>query len=70
MNGWQTIETAPRDGTAILVFNDDGRIYQAEWDGRWRFAAADQHGCGCCSGIDDRPTHWMPLPEPPKDEVR
>jgi len=23
-------------------------------------------GCGCCDGVLEDATHWMPLPEPPK----
>jgi len=25
-------------------------------------------GCGCCDADMKNVTHWMPLPEPPKDE--
>ena len=80
---WQPIETAPKDGTWILVsggkagFDDYmkeieswpqcmvafcepardewSRDYWAVcfWDGGWR---TDY----------ESPTHWMPLPEPPK----
>lgn len=68
MKSWRKIETAPKDGTSILVYNKDGHIYEAKWDTRlgiWRFAVAEQHGCGCCGGNAEFPTHWMPLPEPP-----
>jgi hypothetical protein len=63
--GWQPIETAPKDGT-ILVFRmaDSGPFYQlAQWvvlprrKGRWTCSNGDW--------VDDV-THWMPLPEPPK----
>ncbi len=64
---WQPIETAPKDGTDILVYNDDGHVYEARYDyDKWRFATADQHGCGCCAGYDDAPTHWMPIPDKPE----
>jgi hypothetical protein len=76
--GWQPIETAPRD-RPFLVWNgewvqltywtnaytgDDG--YQDGWfedvSGDvprvfWHYEGLDDH----------RPTHWMPLPEPPKE---
>jgi len=67
---WKTIDSAPKDGTCVLVYNDDGCVYAAEYDdyfGKWRFPSADQHGCGCCSGDGDAPTHWMPLPEKPTE---
>lgn len=66
--GWQPISTAPKDGTQILAYAKgpyrDERYYGvAEW------AVPDPRGLG---RRDDwfwpyaiRPTHWMPLPEPP-----
>ena len=69
-NQWQPIETAPKN-TEILVFMDD-EIYEAglytrdEKREEWLFPMADYHGCGCCSGNNDHPTHWMPLPQPPE----
>jgi hypothetical protein len=70
MTGWQPIETAPRDGVCILVF-------QAGW---WRAAIAfwqEENPLtwpegwvipgGHCGEIEYcSPTHWQPLPEPPK----
>ena len=67
---WKPIETAPKDGRLVLVFNNDGNVYQAAWSTvleKWIFASADQHGCGCCAGDGDSPTHWMPLPAPPEE---
>lgn len=63
---WQPIETAPRDGTSILVFTELG-VFEATFVSYWEFAVANYHGCLCCSGRGDNPTHWMPLPEPPKE---
>lgn len=57
MTDWQPIETAPRDGTVIIVYAP-GLFQTAAWiDGYWTNA--------CESWLDDV-THWMPLPEPPK----
>lgn len=75
--GWRPIETAPRDGTYILIPGRTGRNDRIavtipecvswrdcpllgglpDFQGGWR-------------PIDDaqaarKPTHWMPLPEPP-----
>ncbi len=58
---WQKIETAPKDGTEILVWIDDVRKHcQVRWvtDG-WMI---------CWDGkyLVHDPTHWQPLPSPPK----
>jgi len=64
---WQPIETAPKDGTFVLLSGHELPVWQGSWVGRvgrypingWtRFNSVD---------IDWSPTHWMPLPEPPKD---
>lgn len=67
---WQPIETAPKDGTLILLASIDGYVMEASWfdawygdraNPGWMYANLDEeHG----SYIDA--THWMPLPEPPK----
>jgi hypothetical protein len=63
MNGWQLIETAPKDGSEISVcYHHAGRWVRriAYWDGtsvgRWL--------CRPCAWHIE-PTHWMPLPDPP-----
>ena len=59
---WQPIETAPRDGTHILVFNAPfGEVWQVS-------RRADQWVCvdDEVLGDDNQVTHWMPLPEPPQ----
>ena len=64
-SSWQSIETAPKDGTHILAFIPEREldlIYVVKWlSGRanhWEEADGEQFA------IYD-PTHWMPLPEPP-----
>lgn len=77
MTTWQPIETAPRDGTKILVcrrFPFDCWHYDvAKW------AIKREHISGWAKKVGEyserydenwewfeiRPTHWMPLPEPP-----
>ncbi len=58
-NEWQPIETAPKDGTHILVYRPE---YSNDVIGIdfWR------RKCWWLSSSDSQPTHWMPLPEPPK----
>ena len=57
---WQPIETAPQDGTEILV-HSFGRCFTACWncwpEPAWRVNA---HGF-----LVLEPTHWMALPSPP-----
>lgn len=80
MSGWQPIETAPKDGTSIILCRGadaDGLPIEplglfcqcAAWwgdeGGRW-VVYADQ--------IQDpdlffAPTHWMPIPDPPTENT-
>jgi hypothetical protein len=59
--GWQPIETAPRDGTTVLLFSRDGSAA----DGYW--LQAGYNGCGAWIWpyVYKTPAHWQPLPEPP-----
>ena len=57
---WQPIETAPKDGTDILFFGSRNGV----WFGRYNPAPK-----GWCLGLPtdgESPTHWMPLPDPPR----
>lgn len=69
---WQAIETAPRDGTAILV-SDGDRMQVCWWGYDDLFDLEPKEWCyGECRGeyniyqTFDCPTHWQPLPGPPK----
>jgi len=58
---WQPIETAPKDGRDVFIWNDGP--YIARWtnpDGM--FGWWDDSGE---VGLQHHPTHWMPLPAPP-----
>jgi hypothetical protein len=73
---WQPIETAPKDGCVIMLWCGDvdfGYYSKAGWricnNGDYRDGG---HGQDYLCGTDPHsqyapPTHWMPLPEPPKD---
>lgn len=74
MTDWQPIETAPQDGTRLILW---GRYWSAG-QGFMGEPLVGQHardrwevwGPGGRFGV--RPTHWMPLPRPPAltpDEV-
>jgi hypothetical protein len=58
MSEWKSIETAPRNGSDMLLW-DGTLIRLGFWDGN-RFSIWP--GRAECKF----PTHWMPLPEPPK----
>ena len=61
MSEWQPIETAPRDGSEIIVL-DDGAVRSAVWsDTINKFTGDGGNVFNWC----ERPTHWMPLPSPP-----
>ena len=70
---WQPIETAPRDGTRILVLVR-AQTYLVSWK---EYGTRDGVTTGWCGydcdedtwyswGFDDgEPTHWQPVPSPP-----
>lgn len=78
---WQPIETAPKDGTEILIFRPIGTQHDP-----WMFVATWQQCDGCGSVVDGgifmsnacvdsyvgttHATHWMPLPEPPQENLK
>lgn len=64
MSEWQPIETAPQDGTEVLLHCAEGDINVAYWDGTW-WADTIEGGDVTRRGSGE-PTHWMPLPEPPQ----
>jgi hypothetical protein len=51
-------ERLPEDASTVLALDSDGTICSAYYVGRW-------HGGGNLD--EDAVTHWMPLPEPPKE---
>ena len=75
---WQPIETAPTDMELVVVLwvdPDDGEPrYDFDYreDGCW-IIHEDNYQHYCSAGFGKGPhaeapyTHWMPLPEPPKE---
>ena len=69
-DAWQPIETAPKDGALVLLC----RIgVTSTWPAWWRQRKAfdRRHKTGWHSSMNSpikfSPTHWMPLPAPPKE---
>jgi hypothetical protein len=80
---WQPIETAPKDGTPILLSNgtdveqgwwmhEEGGITEhRDMDGRYTGQTESDGFIGWwdVSGcMQPEPTHWMPLPDPPTSD--
>lgn len=68
MADWPPIETAPRDGTKIILAAwsapDDRWVC---WQDYWRkYLPPYGEGFGYTARVA---THWMPLPEPPADHA-
>ena len=72
---WQPIETAPRDGTELLLYCPGaGVCYVGEWFTIPRVDYVDV-GAGLYKRVESisvaewnapsAPSHWMPLPGPP-----
>ena len=59
---WQPIETAPKDGSWLLLYGDPYSNDWAVFVGRFEKSGWQQP-----DGFDLEPTHWMPLPLPPSD---
>ncbi len=78
--GWRPIETAPKDGTEILLSNGDD-VSQGHWlyeapyirerrDADGRYIDQDESDgfegwIDWLGGMNPEPTHWMPLPPAP-----
>lgn len=69
---WQPIETAPKDGTWLLL----GQFSDSDTDD-YCHGVAHWHDGGWTDGYQPdwywrgafEPTHWQPLPEPPEQSA-
>lgn len=74
MKEWQPIETAPKDGTELLLYERRERLIDDDFievdyvfTGWWN-KESYINACWECLEYDafsHNPTHWMPLPKPP-----
>lgn len=80
---WQPIETAPRDGTTVLVYvpgeslfptaarYDTPERFEADYGDRDYMEEGWRWSLGYpCDFHEEvlQPTHWMPLPPPPGEK--
>lgn len=69
LGGWQPIETAPKDGTRVLLADVSNGEIIAAYMGAWM-----EETFSCLSGQPcawtPEPTHWMPLPARPRRSAR
>ena len=66
MSEWQPIETAPKDGTSILVCGGVlSCVDMVSWQGGKKRGGwhTEDGSCILHGGFFD---YWMPLPDPPK----
>lgn len=76
MNMWQPIETAPKDGTHVLVWAANllhglspmAVAEYSEHEIEWWHVHDGKFGPYPMRGAS--PTHWMPLPEPPTSAIQ
>ena len=68
--GWQPIETAPTDGSPVLVYAQDPHEPPPGVTGKlpsFMTVASHHPDAGWCVCELRVVTHWMPLPEPPDE---
>ena len=72
---WQPIETAPKDGTSIIIGCDYDRLGKSRVTMAWYEQSMWVEAKHWDDDVEDwvflecafRATHWMPLPPPPAD---
>lgn len=66
MQDWQPIETAPK-GQLVLVYSATFVLahFNTYYD-MWIGTARDSEDTKMLNRASTRPTHWMPLPQPPR----
>ena len=71
-HGWRDISSAPKDGTPVLLFlpptpNFDASMTTGVWHKLYEdWQLCETGGYAEDADVHPRPTHWQPLPEPPK----
>jgi Lar family restriction alleviation protein len=63
---WRTIDTAPMDGTSLLLWQD-GWVGTGEYSVRYQSWTSEPQDAGDY-WHNINPTHWMSMPDRPKDQ--
>lgn len=63
---WQPIETAPKDGSLVLLWAKPDEFTVGYFDSpSWKYSKTE---CCCCSGYCSfSPDYWAPLPKKPEE---
>ena len=64
--GWRGIESAPRDGTRFMAYEeaDEAKFYPCWWQVDFSYWEGWQN----VWDSEPNPTHWMPLPPAPQPD--
>lgn len=73
MSEWKTIESVPRDETVVLLYCPESWDTKGVRVGWWHNAEnaledgwyENEWASHMLTDLYGKPTHWMPLPEPP-----
>lgn len=66
--GWMPIESAPKDGTKILVAKAGTDWITIAAHAQHKYRGHPWRELFSCGGVVWRePTHWLPLPPPPQE---
>lgn len=63
---WRTIDSAPKDGTLVLVRNSLGTVHVARWGKRYLGTGGQLSWFTDDKYVGGVVTHWQPLPPAPK----
>lgn len=66
-DGWQPIETAPKDGTPIDIWCGGFRYCDAYWDDKEQAWCTEDGEVPIRHIFGIEPRHWMPIPGNPAD---
>jgi len=66
VEGWRPIDTAPKDGSTVLAYSPVDGPFTSRWEGRiWQ----GQPWRPYKEALKANPTHWMPLPSAPTNDL-